>query len=99
MYRDTHTNIQIHLHTYTQLMISGDQDLNIKDWQENTVYKDCKADDNVAKWFWQVCVSPPPLSLKPNIAPSPYLPLPISLSLCVALAKHAASIETNVPFN
>lgn len=36
-------------------MISGDQEIDVKDWKANTMYKDCKEDDDIAQWFWKVC--------------------------------------------
>jgi hypothetical protein len=38
-------------------MISGDQEIDVKDWRANTVYKDCKESDDIAVWFWKVRVN------------------------------------------
>ena len=37
-----------------EMIISGPQMINVKDWKNNTEYKGYSANDQVVIWFWEV---------------------------------------------
>lgn len=37
-----------------KLMINGVEEIDVTDWQNNTEYEDCSADDPVIRYFWEV---------------------------------------------
>jgi E3 ubiquitin-protein ligase NEDD4 len=37
-----------------EMIISGPQMINVKDWKNNTEYKGYSANDQVIIWFWEV---------------------------------------------
>jgi hypothetical protein len=36
-----------------EMMLNGPQFIDVKDWRQNTVYKDYTATDDVIQWFWK----------------------------------------------
>lgn len=36
-----------------ELLIGGIAEIDVDDWIANSVYRDCKADDQLVKWFWK----------------------------------------------
>jgi len=40
-----------------ELLISGVGTINIKDWRDNTEYKDCSQGDKIILWFWRAVLS------------------------------------------
>jgi E3 ubiquitin-protein ligase NEDD4 len=38
----------------SQYLIGGIAVIDVDDWQANTTYKNCSANDRLVKWFWQV---------------------------------------------
>jgi len=39
-----------------QLMLCGMQEIDLADWQKNTIYRHYTKNSKQIQWFWQVCV-------------------------------------------
>lgn len=40
-----------------QVMLCGMQEVDLADWQRNTVYRHYTRNSKQAVWFWQVCAA------------------------------------------
>lgn len=41
-----------------QLMLCGMQEIDMNDWQKNTIYRHYTKNSKQIQWFWQVSLSP-----------------------------------------
>ena len=40
-----------------ELMLCGMQEVDVGDWQQNTIYRHYTRTSKQVLWFWQVCIS------------------------------------------
>lgn len=43
-----------------QVMLCGMQEIDLVDWQRNTIYRHYARSSKQILWFWQVCIEGPP---------------------------------------